>query len=212
MIINMNYGYIYIIENDLNDKVYVGQTTNPELRKFAHLGGSSGCPLIRNTIKKYGRSHFDFVIIEVCVSLHQLNEREKYWVSKLGTLSPGGYNLTSGGEGMGFPSEETRDKLSHSKRGKNSPWWGKTLSDAHKEKLSHAKLGKKLSEDHKKKLSDSHKGLFSGDNHPLYGKSVSEETRLKISLSKRGKKLSTEHKRKIGEANKKSWKKKTQKK
>lgn len=201
----MNYGYIYIIENDFNDKVYVGQTTNLELRKSAHLGGSSGCPLICNAIKKYGRSHFDFVIIEACVSLHQLNEREKYWVSKLGTLSPGGYNLTSGGEGMGSPSEETRDRLSRSKRGKNSPWWGKTLSDAHKEKLRHAKLGKKLSEDHKKKLSDSHKGLFSGNNHPLYGKSVSEETRLKISLSKRGKKLSAEHKIKMSIAQKKRW-------
>jgi hypothetical protein len=41
----------------------------------------------------------------------QLNILENYWIIKLGTLSPGGYNLTDGGQGGVF-CEETRRKLS----------------------------------------------------------------------------------------------------
>jgi group I intron endonuclease len=206
----MPYGYIYLIENEINSKLYIGQARDPDKRKREHLRGSSGCPYLKAAIGKYGKDNFDFVILENCSSQEELNTREQLWIQELNTLAPAGYNLTLGGEGMPSPSEKTRVKLSKSKRGKNSPWWGKSLSEEHKEKLRQAKLGKKLSATHRQNLSKAHKGIFAGDKHPLYGKPVSEETRHKISIAGKGRKLSPEHKRKIGEANRKRWKQKKQ--
>ncbi len=201
----MIYGYIYVIENNLNDKMYVGQARNPEKRRREHFRGSPGCPYLRAAIQKYGNAHFDFVLLAACPSQEELNQQEQYWIELLNTKSPNGYNLTSGGEGMPSPSDETRAKLSEAKRGKNSPWWGKSLSEEHKEKLRQAKLGKKFSDSHKENLSKAHKGVLAGNKHPLYGKTVSKETRQKLSIAAKGRKLSPEHKRKIGEANRRRW-------
>ncbi|KKL26267.1 hypothetical protein LCGC14_2396980 [marine sediment metagenome] len=230
---NLTYGYIYLIENNINDKRYVGQTIDPDKREYAHLNGFSDCPYLKAAINKHGSFHFQFVLLESCNTLEDLNRRECFWIKELNTLAPHGYNLTGGGEGMSSPSPETRIKLRTAKRGVNSPWWGKKLSNSHKKKLSDAKKGKKLSEAHKKKLSESSKRL-SGDKHPKYGKPVSAETSVKLSLAlkgkpshRRGKKLPEEHcrriseamkgripseetKRKISEANKRYWAQKKQ--
>lgn len=201
----MTYGYIYLIENDLNQKLYVGQARNPGKRQREHFRGSPGCPYLKAAIDKHGSVHFDFVLLEACSSQEELNQKEQYWIALLNTKSPNGYNLTLGGEGMPSPSKETREKLSKAKRGTSSPWWGKSLSEEHKEKLRQSKLGKRLSESHRRNLGKAHKGLFAGEKHPLYGKPVSKETRSKLSMAAKGKKLSPDHKRRIGEANKKRW-------
>jgi group I intron endonuclease len=200
------YGYIYIIENDFNDKLYVGQTIAPDKREYAHLNGFSDCPYLKAAIIKHGSSHFQFVLLESCNTLENLNERECFWIKELNALAPHGYNLTGGGEGMPSPSPETRIKLCKAKRGINSPWWGKKLSESHKKKLSDAKKGKKLSEAHKKKLSEASKHL-SGDKHPKYGKPVSEGTSAKLSLAlkgrpshRKGKSISESHRRRIAAA------------
>jgi len=46
--------------------------------------------------------------------------------------------------------------------------------------------GKKLSDEHRKKLSESHKGIQTGENHPMFGKHHSEESKKKVSKSKKG--------------------------
>jgi group I intron endonuclease len=206
----MAYGYIYVIENNRSGKSYVGQARDPDKRRREHFRGSPGCPYLKAAIEKYGNACFDFVLLEACSSQEELNRKEQYWIAFLGTEAPSGYNLTRGGEGMPSPSKETRDKLSKAKRGKNSPWWGKSLSEKHKEKLRKAKLGKPLSESHRRNLGKAHKGLFAGEKHPLYGKPVSDETRQKLSMAAKGRKLSPEHKRKIGEANRRRWIQKNQ--
>lgn len=62
--------------------------------------------------------------------------------------------------------------------------------------------GRKLSEEHKKKLSETHKG-----NTNALGHKASEEARKKMSKAHKGKRLSDEHKKKISEAGKghKAW-------
>lgn len=56
-------------------------------------------------------------------------------------------------------SEETRIKMSTSKAGSNSPWYGKNLSEATRTKLSIAHLGKRHSEETLSKISAAHKGI-----------------------------------------------------
>lgn len=76
-------GFIYIIRNNINDKVYIGKTLLPtiEERFKEHIKDSKRerCekrPLY-NAINKYGEEHFYIELIEEC-SADVLSEREKY--------------------------------------------------------------------------------------------------------------------------------------
>lgn len=90
---------IYVIKNRMNNMVYVGQAINSAERFIAHCKPSSAKQdksIIDKAIQKYGANNFWFEVIE-----HQIedyNEREKYWIKKLNSLTPNGYNIQAGGE------------------------------------------------------------------------------------------------------------------
>ena len=94
--------------------------------------------------------------------------------------------------------EEARIAFVESITGENSPFYGKNISDEHKQRISEANKGKIFSLEHCKKLSESHAGV----NNPNYGKTPSEETRIKLSNSNKGKTRSEETCKKISEVNK----------
>lgn len=183
----MVYGVIYIIRNTINNKVYVGQHigTDVEKRWKVHEKPHSRCFAIRNAIQKYKIDNFEKRVICVCKVGEQerLDALERYFIKKYNSLSPNGYNLTTGGRG-GVPTEETREKISQA-------LMGHVLSDETKQKISQSHTGKTLSPEHKAKI-----GVSSS------GKIVSDETKLKISQSHTGKTLSPEHKAKISDARK----------
>src|SRR5574344_923442 len=55
--------------------------------------------LIHKAVRKYGKEHFTYAILE-----HQIenyDEREQYWIQRLNTLQPNGYNIALGGVGVG---------------------------------------------------------------------------------------------------------------
>lgn len=109
------YGEIYVIENDVNDKLYVGQTTKSLKKRFKqHCRADS---LIGRAIRKYGAEHFTIRSLEKCYSRKHQNEREVYWIATLNSKAPHGYNLTDGSEGTINPAEETREKMSMAKKG-----------------------------------------------------------------------------------------------
>lgn len=87
---------IYIIKNDINTKVYVGQALNTKKRFNSHCKKNKDNSLIDKAIKKYGKEHFWFEILESQISNY--NEREKYWIKYYNSLTPFGYNILSGGE------------------------------------------------------------------------------------------------------------------
>lgn len=94
---------IYKIVNKINSKIYVGQSidiydrwqqhrykaNNPKEKGFNQL--------IHQAMRKYGDDNFTFEIIEQC-SQNLLDEREKFWIAKLNTLAPNGYNILQGGQ------------------------------------------------------------------------------------------------------------------
>lgn len=90
---------IYVIKNRVNNMVYVGQAINSAERFIVHCKPSSAKQdksIIDKAIQKYGANNFWFEVIE-----HQIenyNEREKYWIKKLDSLTPNGYNIQTGGE------------------------------------------------------------------------------------------------------------------
>ncbi|MBO4401317.1 MAG: GIY-YIG nuclease family protein [Selenomonadaceae bacterium] len=110
------YGEIYIISNDINKKLYIGQTTRDIKKRFKeHLYEDSA---IGNAMRKYGIEHFRVESIEKCYTKEQQNAFEIFWIRELGTLYPEGYNLTIGGEGANDLSGDIRRQISLTKTGR----------------------------------------------------------------------------------------------
>ncbi len=100
---------IYRIKNELNGKVYIGQSKRIFGRWNEHLRSSfpekwavetkrdQDLPLHRS-IRKYGIENFSFAILEIC-SPEKLNDKEKEYIKKYESdLCDKGYNLASGGQ------------------------------------------------------------------------------------------------------------------
>lgn len=86
---------IYIIKNDINNKVYIGQSLDAEERFKAHCKKNYDNSLIDAAIQKYGKQHFWYEILET--QTENFNEREKFWIQKYQSLTPRGYNIQIGG-------------------------------------------------------------------------------------------------------------------
>lgn len=87
---------VYAIKNLLNNKLYVGQTTRTLEQRFKeHQTNISSN--IGKAIAEYGVENFSSEILEVCDSIEQLNEREKYWIAQFDCIFPKGYNVSEGG-------------------------------------------------------------------------------------------------------------------
>ena len=93
----MNTGFIYKIFNDVNEKVYIGQTTQSIKARWSghkHDMQTTDSHLYR-AMRKYGIDNFH---IEIIVECHrdELNELEIYYINKYDSIA-NGYNSTSGG-------------------------------------------------------------------------------------------------------------------
>ena len=93
---------IYVITNDINDKVYIGQSVNAHNRFLQHQSESkfkSNNMLIHKAMNKYGIEHFSYTILEQ--QIDNYDERERYWIEKYKSVQPNGYNICIGGKGVG---------------------------------------------------------------------------------------------------------------
>lgn len=98
---------IYKITNNINGKIYVGQSNNIK-RRFSEHCQRHLLP-IDKAIQKYGKENFSFDILEEC-SLEELNTKETYWINKLNALKKG-YNCSTGGDQQSVGSNNGHAKL-----------------------------------------------------------------------------------------------------
>ena len=116
---------IYMIQNTINSKFYIGSAIGHYRRKGQHFW------MLRNNIhfnkhlqsswNKYGESSFSFNILEFIENVDLLREREEYWINQYNTLNPfKGYNARANCEtNLHLKwSEESKRKFSLSKKGK----------------------------------------------------------------------------------------------
>lgn len=184
------YGFIYQTTNKLNGKRYIGLCTheNPIILedKKQYLGSGT---MIKNAIKRYGRTNFTREILEICFSKEELNAAEIMWIEK---LKPE-YNITPGGAGgyssvlkeyWGSMTKEERKTARNwgrktSVAGENNPMYGKHTSEA--VKRTWGTRSEEYRKEFGKKISDTKKslGLGKGDKNPMYGRSAIREKNLK---------------------------------
>ena len=93
-------GVIYAITNLINGKQYVGLTTTSlEERWERHIEQalSKKASLLHKAIAEDSQKNFTVEIIDRAFSIKDLTAKERYWIKKLNTLNPNGYNVTLGG-------------------------------------------------------------------------------------------------------------------
>jgi group I intron endonuclease len=113
-----------------------------------------------SSINKYGVENFIFEIIEEC-EYDVLDDRERYWINKLNTLEPYGYNIKNGGSKL---------------YGKDNPFFGKHHSEKTKNKISEKNTGRRAND----KEREMRRKINKGNNNPFYGRNHTDKTKQKI--------------------------------
>jgi len=126
-------GFIYLIENKINGKKYVGQTIQNDIKRrwnsHKNLKHKTVGKILLNAYKKYGTENFSYKIICICFD-EDTNKYEKEYIKYNNTLYPNGYNLLEGGENKKH-NEYTKQLLSNKMKGNNHPNFGKKLTNEH---------------------------------------------------------------------------------
>lgn len=180
---------IYIIQNNANRKIYVGQSVDCAGRWNFHKSqlrnNSHHNEYLQRSFNKFGEENFSHRIVEECPA-ERLDEREIYWINYYRSyINDYGYNAELGGNRNKTFSDATKAKMSNSakewmKSNKRNTkllrgWCGRKHSDETREKLSQLKKGAVFSDEHKRKLSEA-----------KIGKPLSEETKKKLSEAHKG--------------------------
>ena len=120
-------GFIYLVTNLVDGKVYVGLTKLIKKRWGEHLSATkngSQYPLHR-AIRKHGVEKFVVTCIEtVTTNREDLIAAEIHHIASYNCLAPNGYNLTAGGEGVDIyaPGVLENMRLGARKRSASPEW------------------------------------------------------------------------------------------
>lgn len=139
---------VYVHQNKINGKRYVGITNNTSKRWYGKGKHYNGCPYFYSAIQKYGWDNFAHEVIVRGLTLAEASEMEQYYIAKYKTCDKEyGYNLTRGGQ--------------------NAPTMlGKHHSEETKRKIGEGNRGKKHSEIQNQQHSAHMKGLMVGSRNP----------------------------------------------
>lgn len=120
---------VYCHTNKVNGKKYVG-TTRQELPKRWRKGkGYTGNRLIYQAFSEYGWDNFDHDVLKAGLTQQEAYFWEQFYIHALGTLSPDGYNLQSGGA-SGYKSHPETKEILRAER------LGTTISEEVRQKMS----------------------------------------------------------------------------
>ena len=132
---------IYIIKNNISNKVYIGQSVDVNRRISAHKSllkrNKHENDYLQKSFNKDGAENFEFKLIELC-DKSELDYKERYWIKYYDSMNrEKGYNMESGGNEN---KEFSKDRI-ESIKGKGNPMYGKHHSDKTKESIMKANRG-----------------------------------------------------------------------
>lgn len=159
---------VYIHTNMLNRKKYVGITSKSPERRWGKCGsGYKKNVHFWNAIQKYGWENFKHEIIFKNETHEYACKIEKCLVKHYKTNNPlYGYNLTGGGDKGCTYSEESRRKISESRKGKYTGENSSMYGISPKERMDE--------ETYIKWLQKHRDNCLKGQEHPMYGISPKE--------------------------------------
>jgi len=176
--------YIYLhVRKDNGVVFYVGKGTDEGNLIFERSKATERNKWWKNIVNK---TEYEIKIVNTFDSEDKAFQKEKELIKKYGRKDLGFgtlVNLTDGGEGMENPSQETRMKLSESRKGEKNHKYGKPTPKDTCEKISKTLTGRKLPEQTCVKMSESR----TGDKHPLFGKHHKDSSKQKMRDQKIGK-------------------------
>lgn len=102
---------IYILTNTVNNKKYVGMDSNIPCRFNQHIKGIAKCPLLYEALSAFGLDKWMVQFIPYpLISNTALRSVEQWYICKLKTKHPDGYNMRDGSN----PSlKQKRKRLNH---------------------------------------------------------------------------------------------------
>ena len=106
---------IYKITNQINNKVYIGQSRDIEKRLANHKtylrGNYHYNTYLQNSYNKYGEKNFKFEILKICKTKY-LDRFEKLYIKIYDAINlDNGYNLEKGGNTYKIVSKQTKQKM-----------------------------------------------------------------------------------------------------
>jgi len=127
--------YIYALVDPHHRIRYIGKADRPYRRFERHMCDTDDTRKARwiRSLRRAGRQ--PTLSILACVPLERWQEAERYWIEREKANGAELTNSTDGGRGPLSPSEETRAKMRQRKL-------GRSLTDAHRQKVSSALRGK----------------------------------------------------------------------
>ena len=168
---------VYAHRNKLNNKVYIGITSQLLRERWRNGNGYKGSRHFCSAIKKYGWDNFSHEVLFENLTKDEACEKEIEMIQLYESTNPDyGYNISKGG-----------DKVMS----------GYHISEETKQKIREAHLGRKATPEAKRRISESRKGLLAGKRHlmygkrggevPMYGKHHTQEAKRKMSKKHTGK-------------------------
>lgn len=180
--------YLYQIQNKINNKIYIGITTDPKAREYQHLRKKSGgFSVIRQAVSKYGKESFEFKVLVIGVkdyicdlerSLISVYKKSgiSYNIKDGGGVGIGGYSISKRKDdtplcALGFWFPNVRIALQHLTLNVKTFYARKKAGTLHLEarQLKAVVRPKRNSCEDIKKRSTSMKGKNAGQNNAMFG-------------------------------------------
>lgn len=216
-----------------NGKVYIGITNIGVNRRWRNNGEGYKGQFVYKAICKYGWSNVKHEVLFENLTQQEAEQKEIELITFYkSNQREFGYNIANGGSSLGMHSEESKRKMSESRKGlfagEKNPMWHKEVSPETRQKISNAlkgrkqprefvercsekRRGQKRTLEQRQRMSDAAKGRIVSDETKEKlriantGRKHTEETKIRISAAQKGRKgtpCSEIAKKKISEANK----------